>query len=84
MIVFVLRAAAALLAQGPAQPDCVKLQDETIRHDQTLLRFDTMDPPGRELPAAEDLKQVFDTEGIPARLSALEPNRPSCGRPLEG
>ena len=52
-----------LLAQAPAQPDWGALQDETMRHYQTLLRFDTMDPPGREVPVAEYLQHVFDQEG---------------------
>jgi acetylornithine deacetylase/succinyl-diaminopimelate desuccinylase-like protein len=62
----------------------VKLEDETMRHYQALLRFDTSDPPGRELPAAEYLKEVFDKEGIPAQLFALEPNRPNVVARLKG
>lgn len=73
-----------LLAQRPAQPDWTALQEETMRHYQTLLRFDTMDPPGREVPAAEYLKQVFDKEGIPAQVFALEPDRPNVVARLKG
>ena len=70
------------LAQGG--PDWAKLEEETMRHYQALLRFDTSDPPGKELPVAEYLKQVFDKEGIPAQLFALEPNRPNVVARLKG
>ena len=66
------------------RPDWTKLEDETMRHYQALLRFDTSDPPGKELPVAEYLKQVFDKEGIPAQLFALEPNRPNVVARLKG
>jgi len=72
-----------VLAQA-REPDWTALQDETMRHYQTLLRFDTMDPPGRERPAAEYLKQVFDAAGIPAQLFALEPDRPNVVARLKG
>ena len=39
-----------------------------MRHYQALLRFDTMDPPGNEKPAADYLRQVLEKEGIPANL----------------
>jgi acetylornithine deacetylase/succinyl-diaminopimelate desuccinylase-like protein len=59
-----------------------------MRHFQALLRFDTSDPPatppGGERPAAEYLKAVFDKEGIPAQLLALEPNRPNVVARLKG
>ena len=55
-----------------------------MRHFQALLRIDTSDPPGKERPAAEYLKQVLDKEGIPAQLFALEPNRPNVVARLKG
>ncbi len=75
---------ATLFAQAPANPDWAKLEDETMRHYQALLRFDTSDPPGKELPVAEYLKQLFDKEGISAQLFALEPNRPNVVARLKG
>src|SRR6185295_17892399 len=60
-----LASAAMTFAQDT--PDWSKLEEETMRHYQALLRLDTSDPPGKELPAAEYLKQVFDKEGIPAQ-----------------
>jgi acetylornithine deacetylase/succinyl-diaminopimelate desuccinylase-like protein len=74
-------AAAALAAQTPDWP---KVDEETMRHYQALLRMDTSDPPGKELPVAEYLKQAFDKEGIPAQLFALEPNRPNVVARLKG
>src|SRR5262245_17551502 len=65
----------AAVAQSPPQPDWVRLQDETIRHFQAILRLDTSNPPGSERRVAEYLKQVFDQEGIPARVVALDTNR---------
>ena len=77
-------AAAAVTFAQPPQQDWTKLEDEIMRHYQALLRFDTSDPPGRELPAAEYLKQVFDREGIPAQVFALEPHRPNVVARLKG
>src|SRR4051812_43123761 len=75
---------AILRAQAPAQPDWPQVDDELMRHYQALLRMDTSDPPGKELPVAEYLKQVFDKEGIPAQLFALEPNRPNVVARVKG
>jgi acetylornithine deacetylase/succinyl-diaminopimelate desuccinylase-like protein len=87
-LLLVLLAAASLAAQTRPQPDWATLQAETMRHFQALLRFDTSDPPatppGGERPAAEYLKDVFDTEGIPAQLLALELNRPNVVARLKG
>jgi acetylornithine deacetylase/succinyl-diaminopimelate desuccinylase-like protein len=66
------------------EPDWAKLDAETLQHFQALLRFDTADPPGRELEAAEYLKKVLDAEGIPAQVFALEPHRPSVVARLKG
>jgi acetylornithine deacetylase/succinyl-diaminopimelate desuccinylase-like protein len=86
--------APALLAQSASpspsratasqQPDWTKLEEETLRHYQTLLRFDTSDPPGNEEPAAQYLKQVLDKEGIPTQLYSLEPKRINVVARLKG
>ena len=55
-----------------------------MQHFQALLRLDTSDPPGREQPAAEYLKQVLEKEGIPVQLFALEPHRPNVVARLKG
>jgi acetylornithine deacetylase/succinyl-diaminopimelate desuccinylase-like protein len=70
--------------QSPGQPDGKAFDEETMRHYQALLRFDTMDPPGNEKSAADYLKQVLDKEGIPAQVFALEANRPNVVARLKG
>ena len=88
VLLIVVMATPSLTAQTPQQPDWSTLEAETMRHFQALLRFDTSDPPatppGGEKPAAEYLKEVFDKEGIPAQLLALEPNRPNVVARLKG
>lgn len=76
-------APAAALAQT-AEPNWASVQEETMRHFQALLRFNTSDPPGGEKPAAEYLKQVLEKEGIPVQLFALEPHRPNVVARLKG
>ena len=75
---------STLTAQGPAQPDWAKLEDETMRHFQAILRFDTADPPGGEKPAADYVKQILEKEGIPVQVFALEPHRPNLVARLKG
>jgi acetylornithine deacetylase/succinyl-diaminopimelate desuccinylase-like protein len=87
-VVFVLFAATVLTAQTPPAPDWTKAEDETMRHFQALLKFDTSDPPmtppGGEKPAADYLKQVLDKEGIATQVFALEANRPNLVARLKG
>jgi acetylornithine deacetylase/succinyl-diaminopimelate desuccinylase-like protein len=71
-------------AQTAPQPDWKAFEEETMRHFQALLRFDTMDPPGNEKPAADYLRQVLEKEGIPVKVFALEPNRPNVVARLKG
>ena len=76
--------AVALSAQAPPQPDWAKIEKETLEHFQTLVRFNTADPPGVERPAAEYLKQVLDTNGIPAQILELEERRSNVLARLKG
>jgi hypothetical protein len=82
-LVFTAFVSSALRAQT-SQPDWKAFDEETMRHFQAIVRFDTADPPGGEKPAAEYIKQVLDREGIPAQLVALEPNRPNVIARLKG
>ena len=43
-------ASVSLLAQSGSQPDWAKVEEETMRHFQALLRLDTSNPPGNEQP----------------------------------
>jgi acetylornithine deacetylase/succinyl-diaminopimelate desuccinylase-like protein len=71
-------------AQTALQPDWKAFEEETLQHYQALLRFETMDPPGNEKPAADYLKQVLEKEGISTKVFALEPNRPNVVARLQG
>jgi acetylornithine deacetylase/succinyl-diaminopimelate desuccinylase-like protein len=74
-----------LLLTPPAQgPDWPKVEEETLRHYQELVRFDTSDPPGNEKPAADYVIKVLQQEGIPVETFALEPNRPNVVARLKG
>lgn len=55
--------------------DWESVRAETISHLQTLIRFDTTNPPGNELPLAIYLRGVLDKEGIETRLLHPEANR---------
>ena len=77
-------AAAALGAQAPAQPDWPKVEDETMRHYQAVLRLDTRNPPGNEHIVAEYVKQVLDKEGVPAQIVGSDPNRSNIVARLKG
>lgn len=67
-----------------AQPDWTKLNEETLRHFQAMVRIDTTDPPGREAPLVEYLKKVLESEGIPVNVFALEPQRPNLVARIRG
>jgi acetylornithine deacetylase/succinyl-diaminopimelate desuccinylase-like protein len=71
-------------AQRPAAPDWSRLDGETLQHFQSLVRFDTTDPPGGEEPAAQYLKQVLEKEGIPVQMFTLEARRPNLVARLKG
>jgi len=80
----VLLTIAATIPQTPSSTAATNIEEETLRHFQALVRMDTADPPGNEQPAAEYLKKIFDAEGIPAQVVALEPKRPSVIARLKG
>ena len=77
-------AVATATAQTPQSSDASKLDEETLRHFQALVRMDTSDPPGNEQPAAEYLKKVLEADGIPTEILALEPRRPNVVARLKG
>jgi acetylornithine deacetylase/succinyl-diaminopimelate desuccinylase-like protein len=55
------------------KPDWTVLEAETISRLQALIRFDTTNPPGNELPLARYLERAMKEEGIDTQL--LEPSR---------
>ena len=75
---------ASALAVQAVQPDWTKVDEETMRHFQALVRMDTSDPPGNEEPAAAYLKGVLESEGIETQVFALDPKRPNLVARLRG
>lgn len=71
------------LAQN-SEPDWETVETETLEHFRTLLQFDTSDPPGRELPAAEYLRDVLAAAGIEVQMYAINPERPNVVARLRG
>lgn len=67
-----------------SEPDWAAIETETLEHFRTLLQFDTSDPPGRELPAAEYLRDVLEAEGIPVEMLYNNPERPNVLARLQG
>ena len=55
------------------KPDWKTLEVETLSRLQTLIRFDTTNPPGNELPLARYLEISLKAEGIETEV--LEPSR---------
>src|SRR5215472_592260 len=79
--------AAAWHAVGLAQIPAVNWDQqkaEILRHHRALVQIDTSNPPGNETKAAEYLKGVFDAEGIPAQIVALDPTRANIVARLKG
>jgi acetylornithine deacetylase/succinyl-diaminopimelate desuccinylase-like protein len=66
------------------EPDWAAFDQETLEHFVALVRFDTTDPPGREIEAAEYLADVLESEGIPVEMFAREAHRPNVVARLRG
>jgi acetylornithine deacetylase/succinyl-diaminopimelate desuccinylase-like protein len=72
------------MAQAPPEPEWPRVDEETLRHFQELVRFDTTDPPGKEAPAVDYLKSVLEREGIAVEVFATEAHRPNLVARLKG
>ena len=77
LVLVLFLAVSSVLAQDLRAPDWAQVEDETMQHFQALLRFDTSDPPGREQPAADYVRDVLEREGITVNTFALEAQRPN-------
>ncbi|MDG1953228.1 MAG: peptidase M20, partial [Gammaproteobacteria bacterium] len=53
-------------------PDWQLAEQELLKHFRALLQFDTSDPPGRELPAAEYIRDVLQSEGFDVEMLAID------------
>lgn len=74
----------AASGQQRPTPEWARVDEETLRHFQALVRFDTADPPGNEKPAGDYLRQALEKEGIAVQTFTLEPNRPNIVARLKG
>ena len=81
LVVFLLASFAS--AQSP-QPDWSKIEEETMRHFQAILRLDTSNPPGNESQVVAYLKSVLDGEGIETKVFANDPKRANLVARLRG
>jgi acetylornithine deacetylase/succinyl-diaminopimelate desuccinylase-like protein len=61
-----------------------RLGAEALRHLQALLRFDTSNPPGNELPAARYVAGQLQAAGFETAVIDLGDNRGSCVGRLRG
>jgi acetylornithine deacetylase/succinyl-diaminopimelate desuccinylase-like protein len=77
-------ASVSLLAQRGGQPDWAKVEEETMRHYQAVLRLDTRNPPGNEHLVVDYLKQLFDKESISSDVFASDPKRSNIVARLKG
>lgn len=78
----VLMLAGSAVAQ--ASPDFSKAHDEALKFLTDLVRIDTSNPPGNEAKAAEYIKSVLETEGIPAQVYESAPGRGNVVARLKG
>jgi acetylornithine deacetylase/succinyl-diaminopimelate desuccinylase-like protein len=65
-------------------PDWPKVDEETMRHFQALVRIDSTDPPGNETKVVEYVKKVLDAEGIAVTVAAKDPARANLIARLKG
>ena len=56
-------------------PDWESVKAETVSRLQAIIRFDTTNPPGNELPLARYLENALTAEGIEATVLEMEKNR---------
>ena len=75
--------ACVFAALGMAE-DNLSLADRAHQYLIDLVRLDTANPPGNETRVAEYLKQVADSQGIPAELVGAEPRRMNFIARLKG
>jgi acetylornithine deacetylase/succinyl-diaminopimelate desuccinylase-like protein len=81
---FALSAIAAGLAAWAAGDDNRSLGGRTRQYLADLIRLDTSNPPGNESKVASYLKQVADSNGIPAELLGNDPKRLNLVARLKG
>ena len=64
--------------------DWAHVSRETVAHLQRMIRIDTVNPPGNELPVAQYLEHALKAEGIATHLFEPVPGRAALVARLEG
>src|SRR4051812_36000854 len=80
-------AAGVLLSASFVQAQTVdwkKQQAEILAHHRALIQIDSTSPPGNETKVTDYLKRVFEAEGIPVKMFALQPDRANLVARLKG
>ena len=74
------------MTAGAAQSDFdwKSLEDEAVSLLSRYIQIDTTNPPGNEIGAARFLKEIFDREGIEARIIESAPGRGNIYARLPG
>ena len=83
-MIFAMLLTVSLAGQGNQQPDWGKVDEETMRHFQAILKLDSTDPPGKEDHVVDYLKKVLEAEGIATQTFAKEAHRPNLVARLKG
>lgn len=65
-------------------PDWSQINDEAMRHFQTLVQIDSTDPPGNETRVADYVKKTLQADGIPVMMVAQDPARADIIARLKG
>jgi len=80
-------AAGTLLFASLAQAQTIdwkKQQPEILQHHRALIQIDSSSPPGNETKVDDYLKRIFEAEGIPVKMFALQPARANLVARLKG
>jgi acetylornithine deacetylase/succinyl-diaminopimelate desuccinylase-like protein len=75
---------ASVTSLAAQEPDWSAASRETLAHLQTMIRLNTVNPPGNELPVARHLEEALRTEGIETHLFEPAPGRGALVARLKG
>ncbi|MFM8911752.1 MAG: M20 family metallopeptidase, partial [Flammeovirgaceae bacterium] len=83
VLCLLILSSTSIFAQ-PKLPDWAKLQDETMRHFQAMLRINSSTATGTEAPVVDYLKTVLKKEGITTQIFANDPKHPNLVARVKG
>lgn len=67
-----------------AEPDWAAAGDETVQHLREMLRIETVNPPGNEMPLARYVERVLKADGIECTMLEPAPGRGTVVARLRG